>query len=166
MSGPNDIGGFFQDYVFGFIFTDVERELQLAQNGMGGGNFLAALGLLCYTEVLGGVKRGTLAPGQGRKNFDSFFRDLGPAYGGLLDSGFDAYSVVRCGMAHEYLIKGRATIAMLRGVETAGVALAPDGHIYFVVERYYEDFAAAARSLHAALLASPQASLPRELAGS
>ena len=66
-------------------------------------------------------------------------------------------------MAHEYLIKGPATVSMVKGVESAGVAVAPDGHLHFVVERYLEDFAAAARRLHAQLAADPLASLPREI---
>ena len=50
-----------------FIFSDVERELQLAKADSaglqalgvtpGGGNFLAALGLLCYTEFGGKLLR-------------------------------------------------------------------------------------------------------------
>jgi hypothetical protein len=41
---------------------------------------LAALGLLCYTEVMGGIQRGTLSPGNGRQNFETFFKRLGPDY--------------------------------------------------------------------------------------
>lgn len=50
----------------GFIFADVEREIQLARVDPaalralgvrpGGGNFLAALGLLCYTEFGGKLR--------------------------------------------------------------------------------------------------------------
>ena len=75
-----DIDRFFQDYVYGFILGDVQREVDLARRGDGGGNYLAALGLLCYTEVLGGIARGTLAARQGRKNFNEFFRSLGPEF--------------------------------------------------------------------------------------
>jgi hypothetical protein len=52
----SEVDGFFQQYVFNFIFRDIEREITLGRRP-GGGNLLAALGLLCYTEVLGGVDR-------------------------------------------------------------------------------------------------------------
>lgn len=160
-----EVDGFFTEYVFGFMETDVRREIGRARAGEDAGNFLAALALLCYTEVLGGIRRGTLAAGNGRENFECFFRELGPAYSRLLDEGVDVYSLFRCGMAHEYLVKGSATVSMLKGVEPAGVAIGPDGHRYFCVERYFEAFEAAAASLYQDLSEMPGASLPTELAG-
>ena len=68
-------------------------------------------------------------------------------------------------MAHEYLIKGSATVAMLKGVEPAGIAVSPDGHQYFCVERYFEAFYRAAQRLHADLLQEPDPELPDELNG-
>ena len=159
------IDAFFAEYVFGFMATDVGREIERARAGQDAGNFLCALALLCYTEVLGGIRRGTLAPGNGRQNFERFFRELGPAYGRLLDDDVDVYRLFRCGMAHEYLIKGSATVSMLKGVEPAGIAIAPGGHRYFCVERYFEAFAAAAARLHEDLSEMPGASLPAELVG-
>jgi hypothetical protein len=54
-----EIDIFFNDYVYGFIAGDVQREIDRARSGIPAGNFLCALALLCYTEVLGGVQRGT-----------------------------------------------------------------------------------------------------------
>ena len=51
--------------------------------------------------------QGTLARGEGRTNFETFFAALGPAYDRLQRGGLDAYSVFRCGMAHEYFVKAR-----------------------------------------------------------
>ena len=68
-----EIDIFFNDYVYGFIAGDVQREIDRARSGIPAGNFLCALALLFYTEVLGGVQRGTLAPGEGRANFEAFF---------------------------------------------------------------------------------------------
>jgi hypothetical protein len=161
----SDIGDFFSEYVTGFMFSDVQREIDRARDELPAGNFLCALALLCYTEVLGGIERGTLAPGNGRKNFEGFFRQLGPYYRGLLDDGVDVYELFRCGMAHEYLIKGTATVSMLKGVEPSGIAVAPDGHYYFTVERYFEDFQAAALKLRDELMAQSSPSLPAELSG-
>ena len=118
-----------------------------------------------YGFIAGDVQRGTLARGEGRANFEAFFAALGPAYDALQKGGLDAYSVFRCGMAHEYFVKGEATVAMLKGVEPAGIAQAPNGRYFFCVERYFEDFIAAARRLHAQLVSSPRSVLPRELAG-
>jgi hypothetical protein len=161
----SEVESFFSEFVFGFIANDIEGQLEAAREGRPAGNFLCALALLCYTEVLGGVKRGTLARGEGRHNFESFFADLGPAYAELLRAGVDVYAVFRCGMAHEYFVKGEATVAMLKGVEPAGVAQAPNGRYYFCVERYFEDLLAAARDLRAQLLTNPGAALPAQLAG-
>jgi hypothetical protein len=105
---------------------------------------------------------GTLAPGNGKANFDAFFRRLGSQYERLLDDGVDVYKMFRCGMAHEYLIKGDATVAMLKGVEPAGVAV-DSGHYYFVVERYFEHFQEAAVSLETELLSRDDPQLPAEL---
>jgi hypothetical protein len=160
-----DVDNFFREYVTGFMFSDVQREIDSARGGQAAGNFLCALALLCYTEVLGGIQRNTLAPGNGRQNFECFFRELGPGYEQLLDDGFDVYELFRCGMAHEYLIKGRATVSMLKGVEPCGIAVTPKGHYYFTVERYFEDFRAAALQLRADLMAQPSPSLPAELSG-
>ena len=44
-----EIKRYFDEYVFGFIKTDIQREIDLAHSNDSGGNFLAALGLLCYT---------------------------------------------------------------------------------------------------------------------
>jgi hypothetical protein len=68
-------------------------------------------------------------------------------------------------MAHEYLIKGSATVTMLKGVEPAGIAIGPDGHRYFCVERYFEAFDGAAQRLQRDLLDEPHPQLPAELSG-
>lgn len=161
----SDVEEFFREYVTGFMFSDVQREIDRARDKQPAGNFLCTLALLCYTEVLGGIQRGTLASGNGRENFEAFFRQLGPKYGRLLHDGVDVYGLFRCGMAHEYLIKGTATVSMLKGAEPSGIAVAPDGHYYFTVERYFEDFQAAALRLQAELIARPSPGLPAELSG-
>lgn len=161
-----EIDSFFSEYVYGFIAGDIQREIDSARDGEPAGNFLCALALLCYTEVLGGVQRGTLAQRQGRANFEAFFGSLGPVYAALLRGGLDAYQVFRCGMAHEYFVKGEATVTMLKGVEPSGVAKDPaSGRYFFCVERYFDDFMVAARRLHTSMLSDPAGALPREIAG-
>jgi len=111
----------------------VERELQLAKADAaalqalgvtpGGGDFLAALGLLCYTELGGklrfGVKR---ADGSdvASANFNQFFDFLGPAYQ-TFRAQHNVYDLFRCGLAHEYYVKQSCTIARLEGTAGAGL---------------------------------------------
>lgn len=162
----NEVDRFFDEYVFGFMATDVHREIESARMGEPAGNYLCALALLCYTEILGGIRRGTLAQGESRANFDAFFRDLGPSYATLLDAGENIYRELRCGMAHEFLIKGSATVAMLKKEpETAGIARPDGGPWKFCVEAYMEAFDDAAQRLRDSLSSSPEPRLPPELRG-
>jgi hypothetical protein len=140
-----------------FAFRDIRRELSLARasatadgraalEGLaieaGGGNFLAALGLLCYTEFGGKLKYDARHP-NGREyaseNFNRFFDDIGPEYGVLRAAGNNIYDVFRCGLAHEYWVKKACTIAMLGGGHPAGIYVQPDGRYVFVVEQYCRD---------------------------
>ncbi len=177
-----DTKEFFITYVFGWICADIEREIQWAQKGNPSGNALCALGLLAYTEFMATQLPPTRRPTRGSKqNFNAFFREMGPKYADLLDvRGIDVYKIFRCGLAHEYFVKGTCTIAMLNytpgKIEVkgsidkskipyltdpsafipkpvdCGIGLAPNGCYYFVVEKYYEDFRKACENLLAELL--------------
>jgi hypothetical protein len=134
-----------------FIFRDVEREIQLAKTDAtalqalgvtsGGGNFLAALGLLCYTEF-GGKLRFGVKHADGRDvasaNFNQFFDCLGPAYQ-TFRAQHNVYDLFRCGLAHEYYVKKSCTIAMLEGTDGAGLRVDAAGHYWVVVESYCRD---------------------------
>jgi len=141
-----DFKNFFEKYVFGFIFSDIKREIELARSGKPAGNFLSALGLLCYTEFMGGILKGHFS-GSTKSRFDAFFNSMGQGYKSL-NQRINVYNVFRCGMAHEYLIKENCIIAILKDDETLGIGITPEGKYYFVVERYFDDFAAACRSLY------------------
>jgi hypothetical protein len=110
----------FNYYVFGFMLRDVSREIAAAQQNEDAANFLCAIGLLAYTEALGGhvpgVKRGS------RNRFEAFFRRLGAEYEAFLEA-HPAYDLFRNGLLHEYRVKKPATIVMLdrQGVATCGV---------------------------------------------
>ena len=117
-----------------FIFSDLEREIRLAKadkNALhalgihpGGGNVLASLGLLCYTEFGGklrfGVKRAD-GTDVASANFNQFFDLLGPAYQAFR-AQHNVYDLFRCGLAHEYYVKKRCIIAMLAGGPGPGLA--------------------------------------------
>ena len=144
---------FFDQYVHTFMCRDVSREIAAAERdpAEGGGNFVAALALLTYTEVLGehvpDVKRGS------RNRFEAFFRRLGPTYEAFVESD-DPYENLRNGMVHGYLPKEACVIAMLdRGNAPSGVFRDGD-HLVFVVQRYFRDFVVAASRLHTELCGS------------
>ena len=129
-----------------FMRDDIERELELAKAEpalleaagvrSGGGNFLAALGLLCYTEFAGRVRYGRSTS---TDNFNLLFDDLGPAYKAFRQSCPNVYDMFRCGMAHEYVIKQPSGIAMQAPRLSTGIGSLPDGTYYFVVEHYWRD---------------------------
>jgi hypothetical protein len=140
-----------------FIVADIEREIQLAKVSKsrsgrtalkklgiraGGGNVLAALGLLCYTEFCGKLKfnlkksNGKDAPG---KNFEAFFKELGPAYSQSISPGV-AYDIFRCGLAHEYYVKKDCTIGMASRSSGPGIGSDEVSGYFFWVEDYYRDF--------------------------
>ena len=140
-----------------FIYSDIQREINLAYateehhkkqllkdliGHTGGGNFLAALGLLAYTEFAGKLKydcRNDRDKSAASQNFNRFFDDLGEEYRKFRES-HDVYGIFRCGLAHEYFVKESCIIAIIKGPESRGVGQGKNGQYYFVVERYFEDF--------------------------
>lgn len=113
----------------------------------GKANFLAALGLLEYTEFTGGLVIGELGNQKGYKplkdRFNAFFNGdyLGSEYSNL-QGQLDVYDVFRCGLAHEYFAKGSSPIIMYnRPPQPCGIVNI-QGRWFFIVEKYYEDFKA------------------------
>ena len=137
-----------------FIYSDIEREvaladastrflgrlcLGLAKVNPGGGNFMAALALLSYTEFAGRLKSNDFSEHNSKQHFNDFFKDLGPSYQRFL-SEHDVYKVFRCGLAHEYYVKHACTIAV-RSRSKAAVGVRFDGkQYYFLIEPYLRDF--------------------------
>jgi hypothetical protein len=131
---------FLSEYVHGFMFHDIEAAIQ------GKANFLAALGLMEYTEILGGLITGKLKDRhQAKANFDAFLPYLGQAYVNL-DKRIGLYDRVRCGLSHEYFIKGPSTIWMTAEMPTCGILWEePKDWIHFVVSKYFDDFKSAVK---------------------
>jgi hypothetical protein len=149
-----------------FAFRDIQREIALAyatenpatqlllnQAGVesGGGNFLAALGLLCYTEFGGNLKYNRRAASA---NFNNFFDDLGPAYKAFRVR-HNVYDIFRCGLAHEYYVKQSCTIAMMDRGASCGIYINSSQRYWFVVERYYHDLRRAFDELERYLFPNP-----------
>lgn len=134
-----------------FMFSDIEREIQLARANAkdiqamginaGGGNFLAALGLLCYTEFGGKLRFGVKRPDGtdvASANFNQFFELLGADYKSFR-SKHNVYDLFRCGLAHEYYVKKSCTIAMLSTGLGPGIGIDSSGCYFFIVESYCRD---------------------------
>jgi len=135
-----DIEWFFKEYVFGFMYNDLDTAI------CGKANFLTALGLLEYTEFIGGLVIGELGKNKGNKplacRFNRFLFDyMGSEYRKVNDK-INVYDIFRCGLAHEYFAKGPSPIRMHnRPPQTCGI-IRKDKTWLFVVEKYYDDFKA------------------------
>jgi hypothetical protein len=144
---------FFQTYVFGFIFRDIETAIN------GRANYLAALGLVAYTEFMGGLIDGTLGQtGKSKQRFYSFWRRMGPPYQSLQTQRalVKIYSHVRSGLVHSYFISQASIVKMSIGDghgENCGLeVIEPGGKVMFIVERYFADFKAACQSYYEELV--------------
>ncbi len=90
-SDQNYIDLFFKEYIFGFMYNDIRRTIDKA-------NFLVALGLSTYTEIMGGFVTGHLQdPRWSRKNYEVFLPYLGTYYEEL-NHQIGLYTRVRCGI--------------------------------------------------------------------
>jgi hypothetical protein len=123
----------FDEYVFGFMRSDINAGIA------GNANYLTALGLVSYTEVLGGLRTGKLGVrNQSSKNFNAFLAYMGPWYADLKAREVDLYDVVRCGLVHNYFIKGESTIWMYARAD-CGIVSSPGGPTFFNVQVYAND---------------------------
>lgn len=88
-----------------WIREDLTRASTLAN-----ANFLVAMGIFNYIEILGSFYEISEAKGYARRRFDFAFEDLmGDQYKEVSDQlkSFtnSSYESLRCGMTHEYLVK-------------------------------------------------------------
>lgn len=144
------------DEIIDFIRNDINRELEwqdlwdkkqpsedelsarkaLEKIGItkGAGNYLVALGLLCYTEAFGKFMRRKLKkPEVSRTSFNDFLELMGDEYRELVISEKRPYDL-RCDFAHEYSPKNMSVT--MRGDRTP--YRDRDGW-HFSVKRYYDD---------------------------
>lgn len=138
----------FDEYVFGFMRADIDAAIR------GNANYLAALGLAGYTEVLGGLWTGELGiRNRSAANFKAFIPYLGKDYEDLQNRGIDIYDTVRCGLVHNYFIKGDSTIWM-SATAPCGIIASPGGPTYFIVNVYRDHFFAGATRFRDEILAA------------
>jgi hypothetical protein len=129
-----DVQNFFNTYVYGFMCHDIEEAIKAKTN------FLVALGLSVYTEVMGGLVTGRLKDMRwSRKNYKAFLHYMGRCYIDI-DNQIDLYRKVRCGLTHEYFVKVPSTI-YVECVPSSAPGIVYDGGILkFAVKNYYRDF--------------------------
>ena len=117
---------FFDTYVFNSMRGDIDAAIR------GNAKALAALGLVSYTEILGGLVTGNAAmPRNASKNFYAFLQYLGQDYEDLQRKGIELYDIVRCGLVHQYFIKGPSTI-WEKADAPCGIIASPGGKTYFI----------------------------------
>ena len=184
-SNQQDVRDFFDKYIFGFMCVDIEREIAIARSSQSAGNFLCSLGLLSYTEFMGGLLLRELGSKATGKLFNAFFDYMGAGYKNFRKK-CRVYSIFRCGLAHEYFVKHECTIFMLNissptivlgtapGLGPSlrapnvtlnppidiGIGQAPNGRYFFVVEKYYQDFHGACERLSKELEQNPKGVFP------
>lgn len=97
-------------------------------------DFVVALALSSYTEVLGGIVNGTLTNIPDNKtNYLSFLSRMKYSP----EECEKYYYLVRCGLVHQYFVKNKSQIGNdignKRGIEVH------DGYIYFDTRKYYNE---------------------------
>lgn len=160
--------------------TDIQREVNLARASegphkqllielgiAGGGNLLAALGLVSYTEALGRIRlwnRGEPSPTT-ESCFLAFFDEMSGGQYRAWRIDWEAahpettiYETLRCGLVHEYQPKVNSAFFIGEG---AALGLAEDtGELIFNIEPYQRHFSAEVDRLHAELRLNPAAEIP------
>lgn len=157
---------FFNTYIFdgnesGFIFHDLRISLDANLN------YLTSLGLMCYTEFLGGLmpklKDEDKIKGMDHRKFNRFLHRLdSPSHRYKhLDDVFmkslntSIYKMFRCGLVHEYFIKpihiidsenkkkyllNTAIAKSAKPKDVIAFGQMPDGRIAMANEQYLRDF--------------------------
>lgn len=140
----------FIEKIEAFMINDIQAAID------GKANFLATLGLLDYTEILGGIVSGNLIspPQEWSKedNFKVFLPYLDTLYrssGRQLYQDLDRqlkkgiYGKIRSGLVHHYLLNQPGEIRMSeRPQDDCGIRVDSNGSITIVVQRYFRDFKA------------------------
>ncbi len=140
------------------IEADLEREIGLAKASMnednikqlesmgvrpGAGNFLCALGLLCYTEFLGtekyNLKQNNGKEPDNKMNFLSLFKDLGDEYKKFVEENGDQIWNFRNDFTHNYVYKGNSIVSMLKTKGLKCGVFKMDDILHFNIQKYYED---------------------------
>jgi hypothetical protein len=136
----SDINTFFSQYPKGFISNDLQAAIR------GNANYLTALGLVAYTEFMGGMLLNNFTDPQ--KKFLSFLKGYFPSDYMKADTDLKAagkkglYDVVRNGLVHNYFVKLPDTnfiIYMWQRLDCGILYDATKDELKFGVVEYYQD---------------------------
>ena len=136
-----DWDDFFEEYVYGWMFHDIKIALENEAN------YLAALGLSVYIEVLGAIKRSKWDD-SGSTEWNTFLRDMNPKYSMMIKKT-NLYNRIRCGLAHAYWIKGVSNIQLERDTQNQGIIYdKKTNRIQISLVDLFDEFKKAAKNLH------------------
>lgn len=154
------INQFFKEVVEGFLYHDIQSAID------GKANYLAALGLVVYTEFMGGLVNGTLGKtGKSKTRFYAFWNRMGPEYESVATKRalVKIYSNVRSGLVHSYFISQDSMVNMTIGDgegNHCGIEVRePGGKVLFIVEKYFQDFKVACDTYRKELVEQQDAQL-------
>ncbi|MBI4257908.1 MAG: hypothetical protein HY619_03040 [Thaumarchaeota archaeon] len=164
-----EIEAFFQKYIFGFIFSDIQKCIVDAK-----ANYVVALSLLSYTDFMGGLITGKLGlEGNSKTNFNAmletfewkgdqnYYKDFKVSYvekPGAKSKTLGIYEIFRCGLVHEYFVKGDCCVhnePSYLPEDDKGIDWVPVyrvEHLRFHCNAYFRDFKKAADKLYKILV--------------
>lgn len=176
-----DIDAYFME-IPAWMQMDIAREIRLAVLSgdpstvtrlaalglSGGGNLLAALGLVSYTEALGLLRLWNRRKGFYPKTEDCFLAFFDAMHGGLYMSWrltwegrhpeTTLYETLRCGLVHEYAPKVDSAFWIAPGDP---LGLDEDkGTLIFKVEPYFRHFGKEIEQLYTELHSLPEPEIP------
>lgn len=159
------VDDFFDTYVYGWMIGDLQKA---KSEGL---NYLVTLGLSVYTEILGGISRESFKKNESRINYETFLPFLGESYllvdSKLTEKGDSLYHRVRCGLVHEYFMRGKGAVFKESSPDIKdGIIYYPeDDSIQIIVDNYLADFKKGAKKLHKKMK-GPQTVVLGEMNGS
>ncbi len=183
-----EIIDYFQEFIFGFIYNDINKCIKATAN------YIVTLALLSYTEYLGALigghiglpKKGGLSFTKALSYFPEQCRDINSSLGieykdekGKVKTANGIYKIFRCGVVHEYFIKGPLTKIINNpggyvdnnriGIE---IEVLPNGdplyqisskRLIFRTNEYFRDFKAATDRIYKELLTAFDLDLKKAL---
>jgi hypothetical protein len=156
---------YFDVFLFGFILNDIKQCIKAKAN------YVIALALLSYTEYVGALISGNIGlKGRGipRKNFHNALEYFPKEYldidakiqveyidnNGKRKKEKGIYSLYRCGMVHEYFVKGDSIIHNNPyGQLKSHIGIIKDkGKFKFHTNEYFRDFQSAIKKIYKKIL--------------
>lgn len=126
-------------------YNGMVHDVQVAIDGKA--NYLAALGLVAYSEAVG--REICESQGKAFARFNTFVGEYMGYEAVATDTKGKIYDWFRNGLAHEYFIKGNKSIVAMRlspedkaaGKMVPGIIVSQDKQVKaFIVEEYFRDF--------------------------